>query len=100
MHPFSYARPSTLSEAFALLERNGDRAVLLAGGTHLVVELRNRSRRPEVVIDLKRVAEIQPAITTTGRSLTITAATSMTDVQENEHVGAHFPALGDPAPHV
>ena len=94
---FSYARPSTLEEALALLERYGEGANLLAGGTDLVVELRNRSRRPEIVIDLKRVAEIQPAITLTGRSLTITAATSMTDVQENEHVRAHFPALVDAA---
>ena len=97
MHPFSYARPSTLAEALALLERHGDRAAVLAGGTDLVVELRNRSRRPEVVIDLKRVAEIQPSITNTGRSLTITAATSMTDVQENEQVRANFPALVDAA---
>ena len=97
MHPFSYARPSTLAEALALLERYGGRATLLAGGTDLVVELRNRSRRPEVVVDLKRVAEIQPAITRTDRSLTIAAATSMTDVQENEHVRAHFPALVDAA---
>ena len=97
MQPFSYARPSTLAEALALLERSGERAALLAGGTDLVVELRNRSRRPEIVIDLKRVAEIQPALTNTGRSLTITAATSMTDAQENEHVQAHFPALVDAA---
>src|ERR1700737_2312662 len=97
MQPFSYARPSTLAEALAVLERSGDRAALLAGGTDLVVELRNRSRRPEVVIDLKRVAEIQPAITKTGRLLTITATTSMTDVQENEQVRAHFPALVDAA---
>lgn len=97
MHPFAYAQPATLAEALALLERYGDRAALLAGGTDLVVELRNRSRRPELVIDLKRVAEIQPSITSTGRSLTITAATSMTDVQENEHVRTHFPALADAA---
>ena len=97
MLPFSYARPSTLAEALALLERNGDRANLLAGGTDLVVELRNGSRRPEVVIDLKRVAEIQPAITSADRSLMITAATSMTHVQENDRVRAYFPALGDAA---
>jgi carbon-monoxide dehydrogenase medium subunit len=97
MLPFSYARPSTLAEALALLERNGDRANLLAGGTDLVVELRNGSRRPEVVIDLKRVAEIQPAITSADRSLMITAATSMTYVQENDRVRAYFPALGDAA---
>jgi len=76
MHPFSYARPSTLSEAFALLERNGD-ARPCSRADRPRVELRNESRRPEVVIAFKRVAEIQPAITTSGRSLTITAATSM-----------------------
>jgi len=97
VHPFSYARPSTLAEALALLERYGDRATLLAGGTDLLVELRNRSRRPEVVIDLKRVAEIQPAITKTGQSLTLTAGTTMADAQENEHVQAYFPALVDAA---
>jgi len=97
MHPFAYAQPTTLAEALALLERYGDRAALLAGGTDLVVELRNRSRRPELVIDLKRVAEIQPSITTTGGSLRITAATSMTDVQDNDHVRTHFPALVDAA---
>jgi carbon-monoxide dehydrogenase medium subunit len=97
MQPFSYVRPATLGEALTLLERHGDRATLLAGGTDLVVELRNRTRRPEVVIDIKRVAEIQPAITNTGPSLTITAATAMTEVQDNEHVRAHFPALVEAA---
>jgi carbon-monoxide dehydrogenase medium subunit len=95
--PFSYSRPATLAEAFALLERHGDGATLLAGGTDLVVELRNRTRRPDVVIDLKRVAEIQPAITSTGPSLAITAATAMTDVEQNELVRAHFPALVEAA---
>ena len=97
MQPFSYARPTTLVEVFALLERHGDGATLLAGGTDLVVELRNRTRRPTVVIDLKRVAELQPAITISGSSMTITAATAMTEVQENEHVRAIFPALVEAA---
>jgi carbon-monoxide dehydrogenase medium subunit len=97
MQPFSYARPTTLAEVFALLERHGDGATLLAGGTDLVVELRNRTRRPKVVIDLKRVAELQPAITVSGSSMTITAATAMTEVQENEHVRAMFPALVEAA---
>ena len=97
MQPFSYARPTTLAEVFALLERHGDGTTLLAGGTDLVVELRNRTRRPTVVIDLKRVAELQPAITISGSSMTITAATAMTEVQENEHVRAIFPALVEAA---
>jgi CO/xanthine dehydrogenase FAD-binding subunit len=97
MVPFSYERPATLSEVFALLDELADEATLLAGGTDLVVELRNRSRRPKVVIDLKRVAELRPGISERGGWLTITAATTMTDVQENALVGMWFPALVDAA---
>jgi carbon-monoxide dehydrogenase medium subunit len=97
MVPFKYARPASLAEVFALLDEHGDEASLLAGGTDLVVELRNRSRRPKVVIDLKRVAELQPGISERGGWLTITATTSMADVQENALVQMWFPALVDAA---
>jgi CO/xanthine dehydrogenase FAD-binding subunit len=97
MVPFKYARPASLADVFALLDEHGDEASLLAGGTDLVVELRNRSRRPKVVIDLKRVAEVQPGISERGGWLTITATTSMTDVRENALVQMWFPALVDAA---
>ncbi len=97
MVPFSYERPATLSEAIALLDEHGDDASLLAGGTDLVVELRNRSRNPRVLIDLKHVAELRPGISERGGWLTIAAATAMTDVQENALVGMWFPALADAA---
>ena len=97
MVPFAFARPATLSETFAVLDEHGDAACLLAGGTDLVIELRNRSRRPKVVIDLKRVAELRPGISERGGWLTITATTAMTDVQENALVQMWFPALVDAA---
>ncbi|TMB96303.1 MAG: xanthine dehydrogenase family protein subunit M, partial [Chloroflexi bacterium] len=97
MVPFAFTRPATLSETFAILDEHGDAASLLAGGTDLVIELRNRSRRPKVVIDLKRVAELQPGISERGGWLTITATTAMTDIQENALVQMWFPALVDAA---
>ena len=97
MVPFSFARPAVLSDAFALLDEHGDDACLLGGGTDLVVELRNRSRRPKVVIDLKHVAELRPGISERGGRLTITATTAMTDVQENALIQMWFPALADAA---
>ena len=97
MVPFAFARPTALSDVFGLLDEHGDEASLLAGGTDLVVELRNRSRRPKVVIDLKRVAELQPGISERGGSLMITATTAMTDVEENALVQMWFPALVDAA---
>jgi CO/xanthine dehydrogenase FAD-binding subunit len=93
MQPFAYARPATLSEALALLETHGSDAVLLAGGTDVVVGLRNRSLRPKVVIDLKRVAELRPGIAETDGVLRIGANTVLTDLGDDERIRSRFPAL-------
>jgi carbon-monoxide dehydrogenase medium subunit len=97
MQPFAYARPVALPEALALLEEHGSEATLLAGGTDLVVALRNRTLRPKVVIDLKRVAELRPAISEAGQWVTINATTVMTDVNEDQRIRSNFPALVDAA---
>ena len=73
MQPFAYARPATLSEALSLLAEHGSGASLLAGGTDLVVALRNGTLTPKVVIDLKRVAELRPGIRGDGGAITINA---------------------------
>ncbi len=93
MQPFDYARPGTLSEALALVRRHGSDACLLAGGTDVVVGLRNRSLKPKVVIDLKHVAELRPAIVEDGGRLTVNATTVLTDLGDDERIRAQFPAL-------
>ena len=97
MQPFSYTRPVALTEAIALLEEHGPDATLLAGGTDLVVALRNRTLRPKVVIDLKRVAELRPSISETGEWVTINATTVLTDINEDQGIRSRFPALVDAA---
>ena len=97
MNRFQYARPETVSEAVALLNEHGDEARLLAGGTDLVIELRNRWVEPKLVIDLKRIPELAPAIVERDGYLSISAATVMTDIAENELVQRHFPALVESA---
>jgi carbon-monoxide dehydrogenase medium subunit len=97
MQPFAYARPATLADAHALLEARGADACLLAGGTDLVVELRNRTIRPTIVIDLKRVAELSPSIGERGDRLRISATVVMADIEADARVRAHFPALVEAA---
>ena len=58
MQEFSYARPSTVAEALDLLDEYGDDARLLAGGTDLLIELRNWWIEPKLVIDVKRIEEL------------------------------------------
>jgi CO/xanthine dehydrogenase FAD-binding subunit len=93
MHTFTYARPATLAEAVALLGAHGPDARLLAGGTDLVIRLRDGSVRPGIVIDLKRIAELRPGIREDGGRLVVGATTVMTDLVADERVRRHFPAL-------
>ena len=93
MQPFAYARPATVAEALELLGHHGSDACLLAGGTDVVVGLRNRSLKPKVVIDLKRVAELRPSIVAAGGRLTISANTVLTDIGDDDRVRVQFPAL-------
>jgi 2-furoyl-CoA dehydrogenase FAD binding subunit len=54
--PFRYERPETVEETVSLLHEHGDDAKLLAGGQSLVPLLNLRLARPEVIIDINRVA--------------------------------------------
>jgi len=55
---FEYAAPQKTDEAVALLSQYGDRAKVLAGGQSLVPLLNFRLARPEVLVDVNRVAEL------------------------------------------
>jgi CO/xanthine dehydrogenase FAD-binding subunit len=97
MHTFAYARPATLSEAVALLARHGPEARLLAGGTDLVIRLRDGTLRPTVVIDLKRIAELAPGVREERGRLVIAATTVMTDIAADERICRDFRALAEAA---
>jgi CO/xanthine dehydrogenase FAD-binding subunit len=71
--------------------------MLLAGGTDLVVGLRNGSVTPRVVVDVKSVKDLPPNIGKANDFLTISATVVMSDVEKNEIVRANFPALAEAA---
>jgi carbon-monoxide dehydrogenase medium subunit len=97
MHTFTYARPQSLVEAVGLLEAHGPDARVLAGGTDLIVRLRDGSATPAVVIDIKRIAELRPGIREADGRVVIGATTVMTDVAASSLVRRHFPALAEAA---
>ena len=52
MRPFEYLRPKSIDEAIGLKARLGTKAAFLAGGTDLLVMLKDDEIQPEAVIDL------------------------------------------------
>jgi CO/xanthine dehydrogenase FAD-binding subunit len=97
MRCFQYTRPETIPAALELLAEYGSDAYILAGGTDLVIALRGREIRPKVVIDLKRIPELDPAIRVEEGVLRLSATTVMTDIEESEEIKRHFPALVEAA---
>src|SRR5690349_19855236 len=69
MRSFAYERPDRLEDAVALLAGGGAR--LLAGGTDLIIRLRDGTVRPDVVVDVKGLAEIDDGLHVDGDRLVI-----------------------------
>ena len=52
---FEYFAPSTVGEACHLLKEKGNGAMVMAGGTDLILKIRHRLIRPQAVIGLKKI---------------------------------------------
>jgi carbon-monoxide dehydrogenase medium subunit len=98
MRRFSYERPGTLAEATRLLAEGGDEARVRAGGTDLVVGLRDGSTRPSLVVDLKWVEEFGgDSIRCADGAITFGALATMAQIERHPQVLAELPALAEAA---
>ena len=97
MRPFDYQRPSSLAEATALLADLGPNARPLAGGTDLIIRLRDGSLRPQVVVDVKGIAELDGDLRDEDGYLRIGALTTMTEIAADSRVQRDYPALAESA---
>ncbi|KNZ43618.1 FAD binding domain-containing protein [Acetobacterium bakii] len=59
MRAFDFFTPKTINEAKALLNQYQESASILAGGTDIVIEMNEGHVRPDVVIDIKRLKELE-----------------------------------------
>ncbi len=97
MQAFGYERPQTLDRAVALLDALGADARPLAGGTDLIIGVRQRTRLPKVVVALKAIPELRPEIRLADGQVSISADTVMSELAADERIRAQFPALAEAA---
>ena len=93
MDAFEYAAPQNLQEAVALLSEANGEARALAGGTDLIAQMKENRRSPSLVVDVKKIPELNILSYTTG--LRIGAAVSCTQIAGFEPVRVHYPALAE-----
>src|SRR5688572_10113043 len=97
MRAFAYERPNRLDDAIALLASRDAEARPLAGGTDLIIRLRDGTIRPVTVVDVKGIAELDGDIREDDSSLRIGARTVMTDIVRDERIRRDFEALAEGA---
>lgn len=91
MNEFEYVRPTTLEEACAALAAPGARP--LAGGTDLIVQLRERRREADRVVDLKHIKELAAITDLDGGGLSLGAAATATQLAADARISKRYPAL-------
>ena len=92
MQPFTYARPTSLDQAFHLAQRPG--AALLAGGTTMVDLMRGDLAAPSSIVDIGHLRELA-AFDTSGPVLRFGALARMADVAEDATLLRDYPALAE-----
>ncbi len=98
MRSFTYERPDDLGQATRLLAEAGADARVLAGGTDLIVGLRDGSITPKVVLDIKWIEQFTgPSLMRAGDVLRFNALATMGQVEHDPTVLEHMPALAEAA---
>jgi carbon-monoxide dehydrogenase medium subunit len=90
---FDYLEPATLSEAFSLLQQHGDDARVIAGGTSLIIWMRQRLLMPKMVIGLGRIPEFDTITFDRQEGLRIGAGARHRDIELSPAVKQHYPLL-------
>lgn len=97
MKDFEYAAAKTVDEAVGLLAAKGDRAKVLAGGTDIIVQLRETGREADLVVDIKRIPELTKYDFSPTGGLKLGASVPCYKIYEDEKLKAAYPALADSA---
>ncbi len=97
MNPFEYRKISNLEEAFTLLDQYGDRASILAGGTDLLVKMRHKSLRPDLLIDLKGIPGLDQIRYDPSVGLHIGALTTIHSLEDSPLIQDHFQGIAQAA---
>jgi len=97
LNHFTYFKPQTESELLEKIKSYGKDAKVLAGGTDLLIYMKQGIAAPQVLIDVKGIFEYSKIITASDGSITIGASVTCNDVIENECINKHFPVLAEAA---
>jgi carbon-monoxide dehydrogenase medium subunit len=92
-----YAAPRTAAEAASLFAERGERARALAGGTDIIVQVRENRRDVDLLVDLKNIPEVNELTFDPAKGLRLGAAVPCYRIYEHPDIPRRYPGLTDAA---
>jgi len=94
MIDFEYHSPTSLDQVFGLLDQHGDDSRIMAGGTALVIQMKQRLSQPGHVIGLKKVGSLN-SIESDSEGVKIGALCTQHQIVTSSDIGKNLPLLAD-----
>jgi 4-hydroxybenzoyl-CoA reductase subunit beta len=88
---FRYQAPTTVSEAARVLAEEGPTAMLLAGGTDLLPNMKRGQHNPATLVSLRRIESLRKF--NNGSGMVLGAGLTLTDLIENRVLREMYPGL-------
>lgn len=94
MKKVSIYRPNTVDEAIQILSQHGTEAGVYAGGTDLLIRLKNRlTQAPSYLVDIKKIDNLRYIREDARGGVEIGAATKLAEIAESELLKKRYPML-------
>lgn len=98
--PLEIFQPVSLREASEIVEKNGPGGYFLAGGTDLVIAIKEKGLAPRYVVDLKRIGSLSGIRENGDGSISIGALTTMRELEVSPLIRTRYPFLAQSAAEV
>ncbi|MBS4028820.1 MAG: FAD binding domain-containing protein [Ignavibacteriales bacterium] len=94
LRKFEFHSPTSLQEAKKILSSNGQTKIL-AGGTDLVVGMKQETVQPKNILWLGKIHELQQITFSRKEGLKIGAMCTLSEIEHNTNIQKHFPSIID-----
>jgi len=92
---FQYLEPTSIEEAISILSEYDGKAKIIAGGTDLLMQIRNKTIRPEYLVDISRIPKLDYKEENGG--LRIGALTTIRALEKSAELHQRYPVISQAA---
>jgi len=94
---FEYLEPESIEEALAILSRYQGKSKIIAGGTDLMLQMRNKAIRPEYVVDITRIPGLDYITFDDQQGLRLGVLTTIRGLETSVELQRKYPVISQAA---